>query len=453
MSGSTDVDFDIATISPIERTRSSTPFRSAQSKGITFFHFYLIAMISFIRFPVSSSLTIGNKLFPSTSKPICIPHTRSTILTTARHFSKRYQTPSGEVGEDSLNKVVSTKKKSLKERQRTGWIHNQPTTNKTSKTKASTSDPMQKDSARTGWLHNTSSKSKSKDSGKDHNSGKNGSKKEESMAQFLLRKEKEKVKLDHRIITPPVLHPCGDGRIVAVTEHRISVPLVHDFVNIGNSENDKESSRVDLFFSVIDLVTPEIEPDFSRLKMISSSTLPTTDNGKKNNLQRRVNIKRAQEYVRTLAMPDANKMLLYLQGGPGFGSPRSISMGKESSWLGEALSSDFTRIVLMDQRGTGSSSRITKQTLRRQFPDLFLLDDKLKKDLDNDHDGGNENERTNIARRVKDATSKAVDYLSRFRADSIVQDAEMVREALITSIGKDESVSKDIFRKPLQVSL
>ena len=453
MSGSTDVDFDIATISPIERTRSSTPFRSVQSKRVTFFHFYLIAMISFIRFPVSSSLTIGNKLFPSTSKPICIPHTRSTILTTARHFSKRYQTPSGEVGEDSLNKVVSTKKKSLKERQRTGWIHNQPTTNKTSKTKASTSDPMQKDSARTGWLHNTSSKSKSKDSGKDHNSGKNGSKKEESMAQFLLRKEKEKVKLDHRIITPPVLHPCGDGRIVAVTEHRISVPLVHDFVNIGNSENNKESSRVDLFFSVIDLVTPEIEPDFSRLKMISSSTLPTTDNGKKNNLQRRVNIKRAQEYVRTLAMPDANKMLLYLQGGPGFGSPRSISMGKESSWLGEALSSDFTRIVLMDQRGTGSSSRITKQTLRRKFPDLFLLDDKLKKDLDNDHDGGNENERTNIARRVKDATSKAVDYLSRFRADSIVQDAEMVREALITSIGKDESVSKDIFRKPLQVSL
>lgn len=47
--------------------------------------------------------------------------------------------------------------------------------------------------------------------------------------------------------------------------------------------------------------------------------------------------------------------LLYLQGGPGFPSPRPV---ETSGWVGEALK--HFRIILVDQRGTGRSHRIDK---------------------------------------------------------------------------------------------
>ncbi len=80
--------------------------------------------------------------------------------------------------------------------------------------------------------------------------------------------------------------------------------------------------------------------------------------------------------------------LVFLQGGPGFGAPRP--MGRES-WLDRALR-DF-RVLLLDQRGTGRSSPANRQTLAR-FP-------------------------TALAQ---------ADYLAQFRADSIVADAELVRQ-------------------------
>ena len=52
--------------------------------------------------------------------------------------------------------------------------------------------------------------------------------------------------------------------------------------------------------------------------------------------------------------------LLYLQGGPGFGSPRPS--GRES-WLDRAL--DDYRVLLLDQRGTGRSTPVTRHTLAR----------------------------------------------------------------------------------------
>jgi pimeloyl-ACP methyl ester carboxylesterase len=79
--------------------------------------------------------------------------------------------------------------------------------------------------------------------------------------------------------------------------------------------------------------------------------------------------------------------LLFLQGGPGFGAPRPIG---RDAWLDRALG-DF-RVLLLDQRGTGRSTPATRQTLAR-FPD---------------------------------AATQA-DYLSHFRADSIVADAELIR--------------------------
>ncbi|AQZ61202.1 Proline iminopeptidase [[Actinomadura] parvosata subsp. kistnae] len=81
--------------------------------------------------------------------------------------------------------------------------------------------------------------------------------------------------------------------------------------------------------------------------------------------------------------------LLYLQGGPGGKGPRPVGT---SGWLGRAL--ETYRVILLDQRGTGRSSRI---------------------------DG-----------RVMSALGarEGADYLARFRADSIVADAEHLRRTV-----------------------
>ena len=81
--------------------------------------------------------------------------------------------------------------------------------------------------------------------------------------------------------------------------------------------------------------------------------------------------------------------LLFLQGGPGGQSPRPVSRG---GWIDEAVK-DY-RVLLLDQRGTGLSTPITDRT-----PSRF---------------GG-------------DAQALA-DHLALFRADSIVRDAEVLRE-------------------------
>ena len=82
--------------------------------------------------------------------------------------------------------------------------------------------------------------------------------------------------------------------------------------------------------------------------------------------------------------------LLFLQGGPGFGSPRPEG---RDSWLDRAL--DDYRVLLLDQRGTGRSTPATRQTLAR------LSSPKAQ-----------------------------ADYLTHFRADSIVLDAELIRREL-----------------------
>ena len=81
--------------------------------------------------------------------------------------------------------------------------------------------------------------------------------------------------------------------------------------------------------------------------------------------------------------------LLFLQGGPGFGAQRPT--GRES-WLDRALN-DY-RVLLLDQRGTGRSSPVNRQTLARLGP------------------------------------KAQADYLTHFRADSIVLDAELIRRDL-----------------------
>ncbi|CAK1695231.1 Proline iminopeptidase [Vibrio crassostreae] len=79
--------------------------------------------------------------------------------------------------------------------------------------------------------------------------------------------------------------------------------------------------------------------------------------------------------------------LIYFQGGPGFPSPR---VSGQSGWLKRALQN--YRVLLLDQRGTGNSTVISHETLAHLSPE------------------------------------QQAEYLSHFRADNIVRDAEAIRE-------------------------
>ncbi|KAI3931470.1 hypothetical protein MKW92_045046 [Papaver armeniacum] len=83
--------------------------------------------------------------------------------------------------------------------------------------------------------------------------------------------------------------------------------------------------------------------------------------------------------------------LLYLQGGPGFESPRP---NEASGWIKKAC--EEYRVILLDQRGTGLSTPLTISSLS-QFT----------------------------------SAEKLVDYLKHFRADNIVNDAEFIRVHLV----------------------
>lgn len=99
----------------------------------------------------------------------------------------------------------------------------------------------------------------------------------------------------------------------------------------------------------------------------------------------------AREVVSTdHADPSALPWLLFLQGGPGGKAPRPGSL---TGWMAEAAKT--FRILLLDQRGTGLSQPANRQTLPLRG----------------------------------DAAAQAA-YLTHFRADSIVRDAESIREAL-----------------------
>lgn len=91
-------------------------------------------------------------------------------------------------------------------------------------------------------------------------------------------------------------------------------------------------------------------------------------------------------FAREYSADDSLPPLLFLQGGPGNPAPRPVEL---DGWLGEALHDH--RVILLDQRGTGRSTRLDR------FADPALLD---------------------------------AAHLALLRADSIVDDAEALREAL-----------------------
>jgi pimeloyl-ACP methyl ester carboxylesterase len=97
-------------------------------------------------------------------------------------------------------------------------------------------------------------------------------------------------------------------------------------------------------------------------------------------------------FAREVADPDGldKPFLVYLQGGPGFEAPRPTRHPSSPGWLDRALE-DY-RVLMLDQRGTGRS--------------------------------------TPVGSALPGTPQEQADYLTHFRADSIVRDCELVREAL-----------------------
>ncbi|MFF4452463.1 alpha/beta fold hydrolase [Streptomyces goshikiensis] len=98
----------------------------------------------------------------------------------------------------------------------------------------------------------------------------------------------------------------------------------------------------------------------------------------------------AREAVATGKDPEGLPWLLYLEGGPGFGARRFIG---RQAWLGRALAE--YRVLLLDQRGTGRSTPVSRQTLP-----------------------------------LRGTPGQQAAYLAHFRADAIVRDCEAIRPRL-----------------------
>jgi pimeloyl-ACP methyl ester carboxylesterase len=90
-------------------------------------------------------------------------------------------------------------------------------------------------------------------------------------------------------------------------------------------------------------------------------------------------------YAREMTADPALPWLLFLNGGPGFPAPRPLG---HEGWLRRAVA-DY-RVLLLDQRGTGRSTPVTRRV----------------------------------------ASTRGASYLTHFRADSIVRDAEAVRRSI-----------------------
>ena len=99
-------------------------------------------------------------------------------------------------------------------------------------------------------------------------------------------------------------------------------------------------------------------------------------------------------FAREIADPDGTDrpFLLFLQGGPGFEAVRPTGRPRGPGWVDRALA-DF-RVLMLDQRGTGRSTPVGPATLEGLDP------------------------------------AAQAEYLTHFRADSIVADAEALRDAL-----------------------
>ncbi len=220
---------------------------------------------------------------------------------------------------------------------------------------------------------------------------------------------------NHRILCPPAFHAGGKSQVIVVSEHKISVPVDR------NSSVGQDSQRIDIFFSVVEILKEKDRSWWQSLSVMN----PT---------------QRAAAYTTKSALTTADDIILYLQGGPGFGAPTPVAgLSLTESWASEALT-HYSRIILMDQRGTGRSTPITKQRLEQDFANLFLLDEKDTPDLPS-LDAMQESFPNEFSA-VKRALQEATHFMTQFRADNIVLDAEEIKDALLLPPSSDDDVPR-----------
>ena len=256
-------------------------------------------------------------------------NTRSTTVLFSSPFD---DSDEGEAGDEGLPEP------------RTGWNHNTPddtspfweqpngASNEFSKQSQSSSnrretpnDQENEDNKlRTGWLHNTEPTPRAKAMRKEE-------RKQTSKARSRLQQAMKEQEQNHRMISPPAFHSCGEGRAIMVTEHMVSVPIYR---------NRLRSPRMDVCFSIVERV-PSSGNNNGKAWYQQLKHMPPKD--------------QAKEYVQQSGLKNADDMMIYLQGGPGFGSPTpmvSLGLTEGSSWAAAALDK-YSKIVLLDQRGTG----------------------------------------------------------------------------------------------------
>ena len=119
-------------------------------------------------------------------------------------------------------------------------------------------------------------------------------------------------------------------------------------------------------------------------------------------------------FAREVAVPEGRDrpFLVFLQGGPGMEAPRPTSHPSAPGWLERALQ-DY-RVLMLDQRGTGRSAPIA--ALEKMSPE------------------------------------QQASYLACFRADSIVDDAELIRHELgLGAVERARPVFRRLLRAPLPI--
>ena len=197
--------------------------------------------------------------------------------------------------------------------------------------------------------------------------------------------------VSHRIKVPAYAQKLGDGLRSVVTSHSFDVPL--SYYNQGGGD---PASRIEVHATVVD-VLPSSATASECLAFLNAHDLGS---------------ELAEAYCK-LFKPEKSKSVAFLQGGPGFPSPRpnlslSFSAGGSSSWASAAMASGYNKFILMDQRGTGQSTPVTLQTLKSRFSE-----------------------------ELESSPEVVSDYLANFRADSIVRDCDFIRKTLLSDAAFD----------------
>mmetsp|Transcript_14947 Transcript_14947/g.30749 ORF Transcript_14947/g.30749 Transcript_14947/m.30749 type:complete len:559 (+) Transcript_14947:59-1735(+) len=193
----------------------------------------------------------------------------------------------------------------------------------------------------------------------------------------------------HEIPVLPYIQKLPDLQRSLVTSHTFTCPLDHEAAVSGGDDaaDNDDCETVTVHATVVDILPDHVSSP--QVIDFLNSHAPGTE--------------LAEAYKQMFHDPSKVKSILYLQGGPGFPSPRpNLSLSfTSSSWATSAMKKGFNKFVLMDQRGTGQSTPVTLQSLRLKFgPDL--------------------------------PTSSVSDYLTNFRAPSINLDADLIRRTLLS---------------------